>query len=94
MTKSPLDRLANLGEEVLGKASQNANVSRVLQSAMQMKERIDDLIVGKRALADLAVRDGEDWLADLTTDDLAKVLSLDAEPDEPDDPEEDDDDGA
>jgi hypothetical protein len=40
------------------------------------------------------VRDGEDWLADLSTDDLAKVLSLDAEPDEPEPGEEDDDDGA
>jgi len=34
--------------------------------------------------------------ADLSTDDLARVLSLDTEPDEPDDddPGEDDDDGA
>ena len=67
---------------------------RKLVTAGTLEERIDDLIVGKRALADLAVRDGEDWLADLSTDDLAKVLSLDAEPEEPEPGEEDDDDGA
>ena len=67
---------------------------RKLVTAGTLEERIDDLIAGKRALADLAVRDGEDWLADLSTDDLAKVLSLDAEPDEPEPGEEDDDDGA
>jgi SNF2 family DNA or RNA helicase len=66
---------------------------RKLVCAGTMEERIHDLIAGKRALADLAVRDGEDWLGDLSTDELAKVLSLDAEPDEPD-PGEDDDDGA
>ncbi|HWN27344.1 MAG TPA: DEAD/DEAH box helicase, partial [Actinomycetospora sp.] len=69
---------------------------RKLVCAGTLEERIDDLIAGKRALADLAVRDGEDWLGDLSTDELAKVLSLDTEPDEPDetDPAEDDDDGA
>jgi hypothetical protein len=56
MTKSPLDRLANLGEEVLGKASQNANVSRVLQSAMQMKERVDDLTKRVRGLEGMEKR--------------------------------------
>jgi SNF2 family DNA or RNA helicase len=68
---------------------------RKLVCAGTLEERIDDLIAGKRALADLAVRDGEDWLGDLSTDELAKVLSLDAEPDEPDEePGEDDDGGA
>jgi len=70
---------------------------RKLVCAGTLEERIDDLIGGKRALADLAVRDGEDWLADLSTDELARVLSLDAVPDEPDEPDEDpgeDDDGA
>jgi SNF2 family DNA or RNA helicase len=74
---------------------------RKLVCAGTLEERIDDLIAEKRALADLAVRDGEDWLTDLSTDELARVLRLDAEPDESDEPDqsddepgEDDDDGA
>jgi polyhydroxyalkanoate synthesis regulator phasin len=50
MTKNPLDRLATLGEEVIGKAAQSPNVGRVLQSAMQMKERVDDLTKRVRGL--------------------------------------------
>jgi polyhydroxyalkanoate synthesis regulator phasin len=50
MTKNPLDRLASIGEEVMGKAAQNPNVGRVLQSAMQMKERVDDLTKRVRGL--------------------------------------------
>ena len=46
MTKTTLDRLASLGEEVIGKASQNPNLHRVLQGAVQLKDRVDDL--GKR----------------------------------------------
>jgi polyhydroxyalkanoate synthesis regulator phasin len=49
-TKNPLDRLANLGEEVLGKASQNATASRVIQGAMQLKDRVDDLSKRVRGL--------------------------------------------
>jgi SNF2 family DNA or RNA helicase len=63
---------------------------RKLVCAGTLEERIDDLIAGKRELADLAVRDGEDWLSELSTDELARVLTLDADPDadpadEPDD---------
>ncbi len=50
MTKLPIDRLANLGEEVLGKASQNPNLARVVQGAMQLKERVDDLAKRVRGL--------------------------------------------
>jgi polyhydroxyalkanoate synthesis regulator phasin len=50
MTKNPLDRLADLGEEVLGKAAQNPNVARVMQSAMQLKDRVDDLTKRVRGL--------------------------------------------
>jgi len=50
MTKNPLDRLANLGEEVLGKASQSPTAARVIQSAMQMKDRVDDLSKRVRGL--------------------------------------------
>ncbi|MFC5138726.1 DEAD/DEAH box helicase [Actinomycetospora rhizophila] len=63
---------------------------RKLVCAGTLEERIDDLLATKRALADLAVRDGEDWLTDLSTDELAEVLRLDAEP-EDEDPGEDDD---
>lgn len=49
-TKNPLDRLASLGEEVLGKAAQNPAAHRVLQSAMQLKDRVDDLSKRVRGL--------------------------------------------
>ena len=50
MAKTPLDRLANLGEEVLGKAAQNPSLSRVLQTAMQLRDRVDDLTKRVRGL--------------------------------------------
>jgi hypothetical protein len=50
MTKSTIDRLTSLGEEVLGKASQNPTAHRILQSAMQYKERLDDLSKRVRGL--------------------------------------------
>jgi polyhydroxyalkanoate synthesis regulator phasin len=50
MAKTPLDRLANLGEEVLGKAAQNPNLSRVVQSAVQLRDRVDDLAKRVRGL--------------------------------------------
>ena len=49
-TKNALDRLANLGEEVIGKASQNPNLSRLVQGAMQLKDRVDDLSKRVRGL--------------------------------------------
>jgi cell division septum initiation protein DivIVA len=49
-SKTTLDRLASLGEEVIGKASQNPNLSRVVQGAMQLKERVDDLSKRVRGL--------------------------------------------
>jgi len=56
MTKNPLDRLATLGEEVLGKASQNPNLSRVMQGAMQLKDRVDDLSKRVRGLEGMEKR--------------------------------------
>jgi hypothetical protein len=50
MARSPLDRLASLGEDVLGKASQNPTAARVVQGAMQMKDRVDDLSKRVRGL--------------------------------------------
>jgi cell division septum initiation protein DivIVA len=49
-TKATLDRLASLGEEVIGKASQNPNLNRVVQGAMQLKDRVDDLSKRVRGL--------------------------------------------
>lgn len=50
MTKNPLSQLASIGEEVLEKASQNPTASRVLQSALQLKDRVDDLTRRVRGL--------------------------------------------
>jgi TolA-binding protein len=55
-TKNPLDRLASLGEEVIGKAAQNPTASRLLQSAMQMRERVDDLSKRVRGLEGMEKR--------------------------------------
>ena len=56
MAKSTIDRLTALGEEVLEKASQNPTAHRVLQSAMQMKERVDDLSKRVRGLEGMEKR--------------------------------------
>ena len=50
MTKNPFDRLASLGEEVLGKASQSPTAARAIQGAMQLKDRVDDLSKRVRGL--------------------------------------------
>ena len=50
MAKSTIDRLTSLGEEVLGKASQNPTAHRVLQGAIQMKDHVDDLSKRVRGL--------------------------------------------
>jgi polyhydroxyalkanoate synthesis regulator phasin len=50
MAKTPLDRLANLGEEVLGKAAQNPSLSRLVQTAVQLRDRVDDLTRRVRGL--------------------------------------------
>ncbi len=59
MTKNPLDRLATLGEEVIGKASQNPNLGRVVQGAMQLKDRVDDLSKRVRGLEGMEKRIAE-----------------------------------
>ena len=47
-----------------------------LVSAGTIEERIDELIMSKRALAQAVVGTGEAWLTDLSTDDLRDVISL------------------
>jgi chaperonin cofactor prefoldin len=56
MTKSTLDRLTSLGEEVIGKASQNPNVARVVGAATQLKDRVDDLSKRVRGLEGMEKR--------------------------------------
>ena len=56
MSRNPLSQLASLGEEVLEKAAQNPAASRVLQSAMQLKDRVDDLSMRVRGLEQMEKR--------------------------------------
>jgi TolA-binding protein len=55
-TKSTLDRLTSLGEEVIGKASQNPNLARVVGAATQLKDRVDDLSKRVRGLEGMEKR--------------------------------------
>ena len=50
MTRNPISQLASIGEEVLGKASQNPTAARVIGGAMQLKDRVDDLSKRVRGL--------------------------------------------
>jgi DNA repair ATPase RecN len=56
MAKSTLERLTTLGEEVIGKASQNPNLARVVNAATQMKDRVDDLSKRVRGLEGMEKR--------------------------------------
>ena len=55
-TRNPFDRLASLGEEVLGKAADHPKAGRFVQSAMQMKDRVDDLSKRVRGLEQMEKR--------------------------------------
>jgi hypothetical protein len=59
MTKSTLERLTSLGEEVIGKASQNPNLARVVGAATQLKDRVDDLSKRVRGLESMEKRIAE-----------------------------------
>ncbi len=48
--KNPLSQLASLGEEAFGKLAQNPTTHRAIQSALQMKDRVDDLSKRVRGL--------------------------------------------
>ncbi len=56
MAKSTLERLTTLGEEVIGKASQNPNLARVVNAATQLKDRVDDLSKRVRGLEGMEKR--------------------------------------
>jgi uncharacterized protein Yka (UPF0111/DUF47 family) len=55
-TKNPFDMLQSIGEELLGKASQSPTAAKAIQSAMQLKERVDDLQKRVRGLENLERR--------------------------------------
>ncbi|MFC7613835.1 DEAD/DEAH box helicase [Actinokineospora soli] len=52
---------------------------RKLMCIGTLEEKIDAMIERKKALARLAVGAGEDWLTELTTDELREVVTLSAE---------------
>jgi TolA-binding protein len=56
MARNPLSQLASLGEEVLGKASHNPTAARMLQGAMQLRDRVDDLSKRVRGLEQMEKR--------------------------------------
>jgi hypothetical protein len=47
-----------------------------LVSAGSIEERIDEVIAGKRQLAERVVGTGEEWLTELSVEELAEVMSL------------------
>jgi len=59
MTRNPIAQLASLGEEVLDKASQNPTTARLVQAAVQLKDRVDDLAKRVRGLEQLEQRLGQ-----------------------------------
>ncbi|MGQ4552536.1 DEAD/DEAH box helicase [Dermabacteraceae bacterium CCM 9519] len=57
---------------------QDRNVQvRKLVSAGTVEEKIDDVLTGKAELAEMTVRSGENWLAQLPSERLAEVFALD-----------------
>ncbi len=56
MTKNPLSQLASIGEEVIGKAAQNPATSKLVHSALQLKDRVDDLSKRVRGLENMERR--------------------------------------
>ena len=47
-------------------------------TAGTFEERINDMLAGKRELADLTVASGETWIGDMPTAELQKLFALDA----------------
>lgn len=56
MARNPLSQLASLGEEALGKLAQNPTTHRAVQSALQLKDRVDDLSKRVRGLESMDKR--------------------------------------
>ncbi|WP_327113076.1 DEAD/DEAH box helicase [Nocardia sp. NBC_01730] len=66
------DRAFRIGQQ------RNVQV-RKLVCVDTIEERIDEMINGKRQLADLAVGAGENWITELSTDELRDLFALGAE---------------
>jgi polyhydroxyalkanoate synthesis regulator phasin len=47
---STMDRLTSLGEDFIGKASQNPTANKFIQQGMQLKAKVDDLSKRVRGL--------------------------------------------
>lgn len=58
---------------------QRAVQVRKLVCVDTIEERIDEMISGKRQLAELAVGAGENWITELSTDELRELFTLGAE---------------
>ena len=58
-TKKPLSSLSSFSEDLLGKASKNPAVTRFVQSANELRERVDDLSKRLRGLDALEQRVAE-----------------------------------
>ena len=54
--RSLLSQMASLGEDALGRLAQNPTTSRMMQSAVELKERVDDLTRRVRGLEQLEQR--------------------------------------
>ncbi len=54
--RSVLSQVAALGEDALGRLAQNPAATRMLQGAMELKERVDDLAKRVRSLESLDER--------------------------------------
>ncbi|WP_028479178.1 DEAD/DEAH box helicase [Nocardia sp. CNY236] len=65
------DRTFRIGQQ------RNVQVRKVV-CVDTVEERIDEMITSKRQLADLAVGAGENWITDLSTDELHDLFSLGA----------------
>ncbi len=59
MTRISLTQLASLSEDVLEKASQNPTAARLVQSATQARDRLDDLTKRVRGLEAMEKRIAE-----------------------------------
>ncbi|MFI6216587.1 DEAD/DEAH box helicase [Nocardia brasiliensis] len=66
------DRAFRIGQQ------RNVQV-RKLVCVDTIEERIDEMINGKKQLADLAIGAGENWITELSTDDLRELFALGAE---------------
>ncbi|MFG1793882.1 DEAD/DEAH box helicase [Nocardia sp. NPDC049149] len=66
------DRAYRIGQQ------RNVQV-RKLVCVDTIEERIDEMINGKRQLADLAIGAGENWITELSTDELQHLFALGAE---------------